>query len=762
MLDAATDSMKRLEALPQPASTVKSVEVLDPDLRFPQRAAIPLFTATIFVSSSLLFLVQPMFARLVLPRLGGSPSVWNTCMLFFQTMLLAGYLYADLATRSLGARRQARWHAVLLLLPIAFLPLTVGAAQPPASANPVWWLLGTMTARLGLPFFVISASAPLLQRWFATLPVPSARDPYFLYAASNAGSMLALVAYPFVVEPSVGVVGQTRFWSAGYVALIVLFVGCATLIRRYGQDLQPQTADAIAAKAVSVRTRVAWVVFSAVPSSLMLGVTTHISTDVAAVPLLWVLPLALYLATFILAFSPTTILSHKWLVRCLPALVLASLLTNFLNVLAWRSIALHLGTFFVAALVCHRELARRRPDVRHLTEYYIWLSVGGMLGGVFNTLIAPNIFTRVFEYPLALAAVALVRPSPGFRRSEPESYAVLVGLPAIVFMLSAALWALGLIDAKVGVQPLLLTFVFLLAVAYMFANRAGAFGTTAFIIVAMMAFLRPPSFGTVLFAGRSFFGVHRVIDAPDHSYHVLQHGVTTHGRQQTAALTRCEQTGYYHPLGPIGQLFGATPQGFENVAVIGLGSGALTCYARPGDGWTFYEIDPLVERVARNTQYFTYLANSPTRVRVVLGDGRLTLQKAQPGSLNLVVVDAFSSDAIPVHLLTWEAIALYFSKLAQDGVLALHISNAYLNLEPVIGALAREQHLFALANLDTVIPDVDKRVGRLPSHWVVLARAPQPLAGLLHRPGWRSPELKDNAAAWTDDYSNILHILKFY
>jgi spermine/spermidine synthase len=757
---AVTGNSRVTSSFAPPLDSIQLVDASVAKSGAPLLVSIPLFSVTGFVSASLLFFVQPMVARLVLPRLGGAPSVWNTCVLFFQTTLLFGYLYADLAMRWLGVRRQARWHVAILLVPLAFLPLAIGAAQPPTSSNPVWWLLGMMAARVGTPFFVVAASAPLLQRWFSTLPMRSARDPYFLYAASNVGSMAALISYPFVFEPSTGLAQQTRLWSVGYFILVILLASCALYVNRYGVEPRSDHAGEGASDDVTVQARFAWLLFSVVPSSLMLGVTTHISTDVAAVPLLWVLPLALYLASFVVAFSSIGDVFHKWLVRVLPLFVLTALVLILVNLGAWWSIALHLATFLICALVCHRELARRRPSVRHLTEYYIWMSFGGMLGGTFNTLVAPLVFSRILEYPLALAAASLIRPSPGYRRLRPESFVMLFGVPSFVSAICIGLAAAGLLG-DIGWQPLVLTLLLALAIAYMFANRPQAFGFAAVMIVGAIVFFRPSSAGRTLFAGRSFFGVHRVIDAPDHSYHLLQHGVTTHGRQQLSTVSGCDPTGYYHPSGPIGQLFGVKGQKFQNVAVIGLGTGALSCYSNPQDTWTFYEIDPMIERIARETRYFTYLANSHAHANVVLGDGRLTLQKATPG-YDLVVVDAFSSDAIPVHLLTREAVKLYFSKLKRDGILALHISNGYLNLEPVITALSQQQRLFALANLDTQIPAADAKVGRLSSHWVLLATSDRPLTDLINRPGWHPPIQSARVQPWTDDYSNILHVLKFH
>ena len=722
--------------------------------------AVALFAVTMFIGSGLLFLVQPMFAKLALPRLGGSPSVWNTCVLFFQTTLLLGYLYAHFSTRWLGVRRQVGLHLIVLLLPIMALPLTLGDSQPPASANPVWWLLRTMALTVGLPFFVVSTSAPLLQRWFAALPVPSARDPYFLYSASNLGSMLALLGYPFLLEPLTGTRHQTWIWAGGYALFIGLTASCGFLVRAFASDLRPGSAPAAELRdAVSARTRLQWVILSFIPSSLMLGVTTHISTDVAAVPLLWVLPLAMYLGTFVLAFAQREVISHRWLIRLVPPLILGCLLTILFNGRVWWLIPLHLVTFFAVAMVCHRELANRRPSVSHLTEFYIWMSFGGMLGGVFNTLLAPQLFSRVLEYPLVLAGAALIRPSPAFRDSRPEPLSLLAGVPAFVLLLCLGTWATGLTSAGMGLRPLLLAFALMVAAASMFVNRAGAFGLMALLFVGVIAFGRPEGAGRVLLAARSFFGVHRVIDAADRSFHLLQHGSTTHGRQEWPTGTRCEPTGYYHRSNPIGQLFGAADGRFKRVAGIGLGAGGLACYAGRGDRWTYYEIDPVVERIARDPRYFTYLQNTQGHVDVVLGDGRLTLRRAAPGAYDLIMLDAFSSDAIPVHLLTREAVELYLSRLQPSGIVAVHISNRYLNLEPVLAALAQQEGLFALANVDDRIPAADTRIGRFPSHWVLLARNPEALALLAGRPGWRPPAFREGVRPWTDDYSNIIQVL---
>lgn len=727
--------------------------------------AIPIFAVTIFTGSSLLFLVQPMFAKMLLPRLGGSSSVWNTCVLFFQTVLLLGYVYAHVSTKWLGVRRQALVHLGVLLLPFAVLPLSTGSAAPTSSDSPVLWLLVTMSLTVGLPFFVVSTTAPLLQRWFATFPVPSARDPYFLYSASNLGSMIALLGYPFLLEPAIGVRSQTMIWTVGYATLVVLAGGCAWMVRECGRGSARLAADPAldardaggAAASVSSARRIQWIALSFVPSSLMLGVTTHVSSDIAAVPLMWVLPLAMYLLTFVLAFSQREIVPRQLLIRLLPPLVFTCLLTVLVGAQHGWFIPLHLLTFFCAALLCHRELASRRPHVAHLTEFYIWMSLGGMFGGIFNTLVAPQVFATILEYPLVLAAAALLRPAPAARK-KPEPLAVVIAVAAIVLGCGGYL-ILG--NPPIEMTGMLLATMVGLSLPIVFARRARAFGIVAMAFVIVIALGRPSSAGRVLFVGRSFFGMHKVIEGPDGTYRLLQHGSTVHGRQQLTGESDCQPTSYYVPASPIGQLFGSRTDRIDAVGIIGLGSGGLACYAQPGEQWTFYEIDPLVDSIAKNPAYFTQLKNSNGTIDVVLGDGRITLQSAPPAAYELLILDAFSSDAIPLHLLTREALHLYLSRLKADGVIALHISNRYLNLEPMLGALVQQEGLSALAFVDNDIPAEDAAKGRFASHWVMIARDAAPLARLQGRAGWRPAVVHAHVKPWTDDYSNILSVLAY-
>jgi SAM-dependent methyltransferase len=720
-----------------------------------------LFTATTFTASALVFLVQPMFAKMVLPKLGGSPAVWNTCMLFFQTTLLAGYLYAHLTTRRLGARRQAVVHLALMIAALAFLPLTLGDEYPRSGSSPVRWLLVTMTTRLGLPFFAVSTMAPLVQRWFAAMPGPSRRDPYFLYAASNVGSMLALLAYPLMLEPFWGTRLHTELWLAGYVLLLLLVATCVWSVHRNGHEHEAERAVR-PPSAVGWPRRVQWTMLACIPSSLMLGVTTHISTDLAAIPLLWILPLAAYLLTFILAFSTRAWIPEKVLATAIPSSALAVMLSIIFQQHAPWVISVHVIGFFFAALGCHTALVRSRPDAEHLTEFYVWLSFGGMLGGVFNSLVAPHLFNGIFEYPIVLALACLARSSPAFRNGRSEAWGVVTIGAAVPFVVFIAAWALGRFLPTAPLSGVLIRASIVPAILFVLANRTVVFNT----LIVLMALLIPivgagrTSLGELVFADRSFFGVSRVIEGPDRAYHLLQHGSTAHGRQNLPAGTSCEPESYYNVKGPVGDLFRVAGP-FARVGVVGLGSGALSCYAEPGTSWTFFEIDPLVERIARDPGLFTFLQNTRGQIDVKIGDGRKEVEEAVPASFDLIVIDAFSSDAIPVHLLTREALQLYFSRLKPGGVIALHISNRFLRLEPVVAAVAGATGLHGLSKLDDRIPPADAARGRYESHWVVIPTSDERFRALGAQVGWRRLTTEARVRPWTDDYSNLLNSIEW-
>jgi hypothetical protein len=720
-----------------------------------------LHAVTIFVGAALLFLVQPMFARLVLPLLGGSPAVWATALVFFQGALLAGYAYVHASVAWLGVRRQAVLHLAVLLLPFAVLPVAVpGGWTPPVEANPVPWVLALMAVAVGLPFFVVSTTSPLLQTWFAASGHRSARDPYFLYVASNAGSLLALLSYPCWVEPRLALVAQTRGWMWGYAGLALLIGGCAVALLK-GAPAAERDAAPVVAPVPSARQRARWVLLAFVPSSLLLGVTTYLSSEVAAVPLLWVIPLALYLLTFVIVFARRERVPRTWLGRALPigvAPLVAALNLQATAPIGWL-MGLHLAVFFVAAWLCHARLAAERPAAARLTEFYLWLSVGGVAGGAFNALVAPVVFHSLVEYPLALVlacAVGLGQGAPvGVRRGDwlwplalgGATAAAVIGMQAGGRPGGASLAGLIFGGAALG--------------AYLLSRRPLRFALAVGAVLGAGSLYQGER-GRVLDGERSFFGVHRVTLDPTGRFHLLVHGLTLHGRQSLEAGRRDEPLTYYHRTGPIGDVLAAVARDpAKKIGVVGLGAGSLASYAAPRQAWTFFEIDPVVVGFARDGRYFTFLRDSPGDVKVVLGDGRRSLAAQPEGAFDVLILDAYSSDAIPVHLVTREALALYRHTLAPGGVLAFHISNLHLDLEPVFANLAREARLVCLTRDDTGISAAELAQGKSPSVWLVMARRATDLGALARDPRWVPAQIDPAQARWTDDYSSLLSVLRW-
>lgn len=742
-----------------------------------------LFTLTLFISSTLLFLVQPMAAKMVLPLLGGTPAVWNTSVLFFQLLLLAGYAYAHAISKWLSLKRQAQLHLGVFALSLLALPIVAATRDgPPPGGQPIVWLLQWLAITAGLPFFCVSTTSPLLQRWFATTGHRSADDPYFLYAAGNAGSLFALVAYPTLLEPTLRLLNQSRLWSVGYVVLLAFMASCTWYVRRVSSD-RVITAHSVGAdlKRASIGERAHWVVLAFASSSLMLGVTSFLTTDIAAVPLLWVVPLALYLLTFILVFARRSILRHETMVRVLPVLAvpLATLIVFDTNLSAPVQVAVHLTTFFVAAMVCHGELARRRPAHHELTRFYLWLSVGGALGGVFNAVVAPLIFSSVAEYPIALVLACLLRPaSASFgeaRRSSslelcaerrqpagrwwndrPREQWLDVIIPAMFGVLVAVLmFALSGGESK-SLTAIGLVFVVPSFICFACRRRPVRFALSlGALIVASSAYMSAHEH--VVVRDRSFFGVHRVTTDAAGSSHLLVHGGIVHGGQSLDPARRREPLLYFSRSGPIGQVFnvfgGAAAK--STVGVIGLGVGSLAAYGQTGQRWTFFEIDPAIEALAENPRYFTFLRDSPAAIEVTLGDARLSLEHVPDGQYGLLIVDAFSSDAIPVHLLTREALQLYAHKIDATGLLAFHISNRYLDLRPLLGALAADARLACLAQDDLHITAAEQRAGKSASQWVLIARRAADFGALNADPRWQ-PVPAGRQNIWTDDFSNVL------
>jgi hypothetical protein len=720
-----------------------------------QWAVLLLYGATLFLSASLLFAVQPMFAKIALPLLGGSPGVWNTAMVFFQATLLLAYGYAHLGTRLGSARRQVPLHILVLALGFVALPVAGMAWTPPTEGTPVFWLIAFLAASIGLPVFAISVTAPLLQRWFAATDHPAAQDPYFLYGASNLGSVIALLGYPVLLERLLTIRQQAQLWSAGYVLLAVLIGGCALVLWwRPAVPAARADSDLAAAAPLSWRQRGLWILLAFVPSSLMLGVTTHISTDIAATPLFWVVPLTLYLLTFVLVFARRPLLRHAWMLRLQPfALILLALTLDYLPSLLWLGLAVHLLAFFATAMVCHGELARRRPAAAQLTEFYVWMSVGGVLGGMFNGLLAPIVFNGVYEYPLVLTLACLLRPRPAgaaFTWKDLLMPAALLAVLSLPMLEPSRLGAVGAVIFYVGLGCGLLHA----------ADRPLRFAL-AFAVVIFGAAGVSKQFRW-LEQERSFFGVNRVQLDGSGEFFLLVHGNTVHGAEHRDAARRDEPLTYYSKEGPVGQLFAALGQrgGTDRIGLIGLGIGTTICYRQPGQHWTIYEIDPVVVRFARDVRYFHYLEDCAGDTPIVLGDARISLAKAAPGQFDLLIFDAFSSDSVPVHLVTREALALYLDKLADHGVIAFHISNRHVDLQPVLANLAADAGLAAWVQAHRPTQEVRTRDSKIDSDWVIMARQADDVAALQADRRWHRLAPQPGPRLWTDDYSNILGAMR--
>lgn len=741
------------------------------------RGAALLFSVTLFASATLLFLIQPILAKMLLPLLGGTPAVWNICMVFFQALLLAGYAWAHFVSTRFKLSQQLFAQAVLLLGAAAFLPIALPAAAGqslPRDSSPVFWLLGSLAATAGVPFFVLSINGPLLQKWFARTSHPNADDPYFLYAASNLGSLLALLGYPLLVEPLLRVQSQGVMWQGLFIITAVLIILSGLLVR---QSTVPSAAADVRVASndapISWRRRGWWIVLAFVPSSLMLGVTNYFTSDIVSVPLLWIIPLSLYLLTFVFVFARRQILPLYWSNRILPIAALALVFLMLIEATepVWMLILVHLAFFFLAGMVCHGRLAEDRPGAARLTEFYLCLSIGGVLGGIFNALIAPLLFASVAEYPLVIVLACLMRRSqpPATAPAGPTPGASRSGMGDVVYPLVLGLFAAAAIwlGPRLGIHNRS-AYRFLMAglpllLSYAFIYRPVRFGLAMGALFVSLGFYPGPH-GKRLHAERNFFGVLRVTYDQSGPFHRLYHGTTIHGLQFLDPKQACEPLAYYHREGPLGEVFEALQKQPDpkSVAAVGLGAGAVACYAKPGQDWHYYEIDPAVIRIARDTHYFTYLGVCASGQGAFhLGDARLELAKADKNQFTLIVLDAFSSGAIPMHLLTVEAIRLYISKLKANGILAFHISSRHFDFVPLMGNLAREAGLLCLSYDETEAGSDETVKGKYASHWVVMAHDSLPLLPLAPKKHWH--QLKGDPAKplWSDDFSNILSIFRW-
>jgi hypothetical protein len=814
-----------------------------------------LFAVTLFVSASLLFMVQPMVGKLVLPLLGGSPAVWNACMVFFQALLLLGYLYADRVTRIENVKRQWTIHLAVMSLPVAAFALAIAfgsrntpiavaeSLAPTDGGSAIISVLLILTVAIGIPFFVCSTSATLLQKWFTYTGHPSARDPYFLYSASNAGSLISLLGYPILIEPNMTQGGQTWVFAAGFLGLFALIAFCGRAAANpLGAPPSGKSAQAAAGptapEAEPTFGRMAkWTLLAFVPSSLMLGVTFHMTTDIASIPLLWVGPLALYLITFIISFGRVPSWFRILIGNLAPVMILllVFLLISGVNPGTGLSLLLHLATFFAAALMCHYELARDRPSPKYLTTYFLIMSFGGVLGGIFNSLLAPLVFPHAYEYQLALLVACLMvpkltgesekddkgNPLPPPPKTPQEQKAadlwerISLALDFVIpLLVGIAFWQMGTllrydwyqslitkvaetVPFNIGPKTVNIIIVYALPVmvCFFFVDRPLRFALCVAAILGPTTYREAGS--SAMHSERSFFGILKIEESDGYESYLMEpgdgerqkvvrnannepvlmhqlkfrrlvHGTTLHGTQvsehkrhvydQLQLMTfgnlwdniavagaqhsydaRQEPLTYYHRTGPVGAMFQELlRRGRENdhVAMVGLGTGSVSCYARPGQKLTFYEIDPLVTKLVADTdKYFTYVRDAKNRGALLdfrMGDARLKLKETDD-KYSLLLVDAFSSDSIPVHLLTVEAVRLYLERMKDDGILALHISNKYVRLEPVVAAIAKELGLVAYVWNDDDGSGL-RKFGKTASSWVALARKKEHLGDRLASP----------------------------
>ena len=714
-----------------------------------------LFSMTIFSSACLLFFVQPMFAKMVLPALGGSSAVWTTAMLFFQTVLILGYLYAHLSVRYLTPRAQLVVHLCVWALALAFLPIAVPQGWTYNPARPAAWQTLTVFALgVGAPFAALSATAPLLQAWYARSGGPSADDPYFLYAASNLGSLLSLLAFPFVAEPLFGVRMIGQGWAGLYLALGAGLLACGLAMGAgfaKGADRPVARTGAGAGDRVSLRQIGVWLGLAFLPSSLMLSTTSTIATDIGSFPLVWVIPLALYLASFVFAFSRagwpgSATLEKLFLIFLIYSLVIYA--GDMTGSFGWLPFVTLVGFFFLAAVLSHRRLYQARPAERHLTVFYVTMSVGGALGGLFNSILAPMIFNDVYEGPITLVACTLLLT--GARRGRDG---LVTGVLGAAFC--AAPMALALATGAETVRPYAIASC--LATFLIFwrcrQHPVAALVTAALVLMLGQAFLVPKA----LWKERSFFGSYTVLDRD--GLRIMMHGTTAHGSELLADLgQRPTPVTYYSSDGPLARVVMAEAnRPNARIGIVGLGVGALGCYRQPGQDWHFYEIDAAVDRMARNSGLFDFMRDCSADIPTHIGDARVTLA-AQDLTFDLLVIDAYSSDAIPVHLMTTDAMRIYLARLAPDGVIAFHVSNRFFDLQPVLARIARDLDLRIYSELYVPRPD-QMRPGELPSQVVILSRSAAGLAPDIASGNW-TPVAADARPAWSDDYSNVLGALR--
>lgn len=756
---------------------------------------VPVYTLTLILSAFLLFGVQPLFSKMILPRLGGSASVWNTAMVFFQAVLLCGYLYAHLISKYLPLKLQVILHLVLFGVFSTVLPLSIPDSwtAPEAGDHIALWQLSLMTVAVGGPFFILSGCAPLLQRWFARTDHPDAHNPYFLYAASNFGSMTALLTYPLITEPLLTVPQQSLSWSYGYGILAVMIALCALVSAKKkisepesGQSSEENTSDALTASRITTKQRLGWLLLAFVPSSLMLGVTSFITTDIASAPLLWVVPLALYVGTFIFAFARKQYLTLDQiaLLQGIGFIIIIALLMLHPQAFKLQLIIAHLVVFFLTALLFHTKLVQTSPPAEHLTEFYVFMSLGGVLGGMFNALLAPVIFIYPIEYILILAGSCLLRfydkdksPLPSQTTdtennitagdSKPRSKNT-TRLMICLIMMGACVW-LSLSPLKEtemrGTFTLLIIFTALVVtynLAFLLKVRK------QFALIVLIAFIAFPTFRIRYFyhaehISRNYFGVSIVTKDVRTNAKMYFHGTTVHGIQSLDPIYAHTPLAYYYVAGNEAfyilnnKLEKAEKPEIQDVAVVGLGAGTLACFDHPLRHFDLYEIDQDVIDIASTPELFTYLSDCKSEYEIFIGDGRLEIEKQDNKKYDLIYLDVFSSDNIPVHIVTKEAFAIYLSKLKDDGAIIINISNRYLDLVPVLHANAKalDTHIRIRRHPPGFVKGSEK-IKYYPSVHAILTKSSEFIGEVDALNSWNAPKPNNITRAWTDDYANII------
>ena len=711
------------------------------------------FTLTIFLSASLLFFVQPLFTKVVLPHIGGAPAVWTTAMLFFQSVLIAGYLYAHILSRKFSVRAQMLIHLSLWAAALFFLPLAVPQGwRFDGSGSAAVQTLLIYAAGVGLPFAVLSANAPLIQAWYARSGGPSSDDPYFLYGASNLGSLIALLGFPLIAEPLLGATAIGKGWSLGFIALgLCLFA--SSLFSGAAAAAPAQATASTTSPAWS--TRVKWAAIAFVPSSLMLALTSKISTDIGSIPLVWVIPLSLYLLTFVLVFTNRPLIGPKSLrlAYLLGLGVLAAVFSNIFGVhVSLIAAGLSVLAFFAVSLFAHDLLYRLRPAAEHLTIFYVTMSIGGALGGLFNSIFAPLFFNDLYEGAVTVVIAGCLAIGGTGKLSPRDFYVATFGGLIVLLALLAEERAEGI----VGHNAYSMFKLALVIAVIFFAGRKGKVLAAATLTVVVIGFAAVHS--STLLSDRSFFGTHKVFDKDE--LRLYANGTTLHGSQTISEISskNPKPLSYYHPNGPMAQIltseFGKSAR---SIGIVGLGVGALACYAQPGQDWHFYEIDRLVDDIARNPALFGYMSACAGRAPTHLGDARMVLAEQDGLTFDVLVIDAYSSDSVPVHLTTKEAIEIYLERLSPDGLLLFHISNRYYDIDRPLGRAAEALGLTAL--WQRYAGNLKRDPGDSPSVVALMTRSDVLSRTVAEDPRWQLLE-SDGGRVWTDDFANVLSILR--